>query len=73
VRARVNSYDWFVSLVISPVGYLVAGPLSSSLGFTATLAGAAALGAIPCALVVLVPGVRGVRRSPAGEIAGPGS
>jgi MFS family permease len=70
VRARVDSYDWLVSLVITPVGFAVAGPLASSLGSTATLVGAAALGAIPCALVVLLPGVRGVRRTPAGEIAG---
>jgi hypothetical protein len=71
VRARVDSCDWLVSLVITPVGFAVAGPLASSLGFTATLTGAAALGAIPCALVVLVPGVRGVRGTLAGEIAGP--
>jgi Transmembrane secretion effector len=72
VRARVDSYDWLVSLVIMPVGYVVAGPLSSSAGFTSTLVAAAAIGAIPCALVILVPGVRGVHRIPGGEILGPG-
>jgi MFS family permease len=71
VRARVDSYDGLVSLVIMPVGFAVAGPLASSVGFTSTLAAAAAAGAIPCALVVLVPGVSGVHRTPAGEIAGP--
>jgi uncharacterized membrane protein len=71
VRARVDSYDWLVSLVIMPVGYVVAGPLSSSAGFTPTLVAAAAIGAIPCALVVLVPGVKGVHRTPAGEVLGP--
>ena len=30
VRSRVDSYDWLVSLVIMPVGFAVAGPLSSS-------------------------------------------
>jgi MFS family permease len=68
VRARVGAYDWFVSLVIMPVGWVVMGPLSSSIGFTATLVAAAALGAIPCVLVALVPRVRGVHRTPAGEI-----
>jgi MFS family permease len=68
VRARVGAYDWFVSLVIMPVGWLVVGPLSSSTGFTATLVAAAALGAIPCVLVALVPRVRGVHRTPAGGI-----
>lgn len=71
VRSRVDSYDRLVSLVIMPVGYAVAGPLSSAIGFAPTLAGAAAIAAVPCALVVLVPGIRGVRRTPAGEIIGP--
>ena len=68
VRARVNAYDLFISLVIMPVGWLVMGPLSSSFGNTATLAAAAALGAVPCVLVALVPRVRAVRRTAAGEI-----
>jgi MFS family permease len=68
VRARVAAYDWFVSLVIMPVGWLVMGPLSSSIGFTPTLVAAAALGSIPCMLVALLPQVRGVHRTSAGEI-----
>jgi len=71
VRSRVDSYDWLVSLVIMPVGYAVAGPLAASIGFTATLVAAAIVLAVPCALVVLVPGVRGVHRNAAGEIVGP--
>jgi len=69
VRARVGAYDWFVSLAIMPVGWLVMGPLSSSIGFTPTLVTAAALGGIPCVLVTLVPRVQAVRRTPAGGIA----
>jgi hypothetical protein len=68
VRARVGAYDWFASLVIMPVGWLAMGPLSSSIGFTPTLAAAAGLGSIPCVLVALVPRVRRVRRTPAGEL-----
>jgi MFS family permease len=71
VRSRVDSYDWLVSLVIMPVGYAVAGPLSSSAGLTPTLVAAAIVISVPCALVVLVPGIRGVRRTPSGEIVGP--
>jgi MFS family permease len=70
VRSRVDSYDWLVSLVIMPVGYAVAGPLSSSIGFAPTLVGAAIVISVPCALVVLVPGIRGVRRTASGEIVG---
>jgi MFS family permease len=68
VRSRVDSYDWLVSLVIMPVGYAVVGPLSASAGFVPTLVSAAAIAALPSALVVLVPGIRGVRRTPDGQI-----
>ena len=68
VRARVSAYDWFVSLVIMPVGWVTMGPLSSSIGFTPTLAAAAALGSIPCVIVMILPQVTGVRRTPAGEM-----
>jgi hypothetical protein len=68
VRARVGAYDGFLSLVIMPAGWLVMGPLASSIGFTPTLVAAAALGSIPCVLVALAPLVRGVQRTPAGEI-----
>jgi MFS family permease len=68
VRARVGAYDWFVSLVIMPVGWLVMGPLSASIGLTRTLVAAAALGSVPCILVALVPQVRGVHQAPTGEI-----
>jgi hypothetical protein len=71
VRSRVDSYDWLVSLVIMPVGYAVVGPLSSSVGFAPTLVAAAIVVSVPCALVVLVPGIRGVQRTPDGEIIGP--
>jgi MFS family permease len=71
VRARVDSYDWLVSLVIMPVGYVIAGPLASAIGNSSTLAAAAAIDAIPCALVVLVPGIWGVHRTAAGEIVDP--
>jgi MFS family permease len=71
VRSRVDSYDMLISVVIMPVGYLVVGPLSSSIGFTTTLVAAAVLGGVPAALTALVPGNRAVRRTPAGQIVGP--
>ena len=71
VRSRVDSYDMLISIVIMPVGYLVAGPLSSSVGFTTTLVGAAIVGGVPAALTALVPGNRAVHRTPDGEIVGP--
>jgi len=71
VRSRVDSYDMLISIVIMPIGYLVAGPLSSSAGITATLVGAAIVGAVPAALTALVPGNRAVRRTADGAIIGP--
>jgi len=68
VRARVGAYDWFASLVIMPAGWLVVGPLASWAGFTPVLVAAAALGSAPCAAVALVPRVRRVRRTPAGQL-----
>ncbi len=72
VRARVDSYDWLISMVIMPIGFVVAGPIASSIGYTATLVAAGLISAIPCSLVVLLPGVKGVHRNAAGEIVGPG-
>jgi len=71
VRARVDSNDLLISRVVSAVGFLVAGRWLRHWSSPATLVGAAVLGAIPYALVVLVLGVRGVRRTQAGEIVAP--
>jgi hypothetical protein len=70
-RSRVNSYDWLISLVAMPAGYAVAGPVAASIGSTATLNWAAALLAIPLAVITLVPGVRSVRRTGEGKVVGP--
>jgi len=60
-RSRVSSYDWLVSLVFQPLGFMLAGPLAGWIGIPATLLGAAAL-AIGANLGVLsVRAVREVR------------
>jgi MFS family permease len=71
VRSRVDSYDWLVSLVIMPVGYLLAAPVSAAVGDTTTLVGAALIAAVPCALVALAPGIRSIRRTADGTVTGP--
>jgi hypothetical protein len=71
VRARVDSYDLLISIVIMPVGFVLAGPLADSIGFTATLTVGALLASVPCVLVTLLPGIRGVRLAPDGRITGP--
>jgi MFS family permease len=60
-RSRVSSYDWLVSLVFQPLGFLLAGPLAVQIGLTATLVGAAALSLVANYGVLLVRAVREVR------------
>ncbi|HEX4087423.1 MAG TPA: MFS transporter [Trebonia sp.] len=71
VRSRVDSYDMLISTVMMPVGFVVAGPLASSIGITRTLVAAAIVGGVPAALTALVPGNQAVRRTAAGQIVGP--
>jgi MFS family permease len=42
--SRVSSYDWMGSLVLLPVGYLIAGPLASSFGARTVLTVGGAVG-----------------------------
>jgi MFS family permease len=60
--SRVIAYDWLVSLVCMPLGYVLAGPVSAAVGVGATFAGCAALVVGANLLVLLVPSVRSVRR-----------
>jgi MFS family permease len=60
--SRVSSYDALGSFVAIPVGQIVAGPLSDAIGVTSTIWVAVALFAVPTALCLLVPDIRGLRR-----------
>lgn len=60
-RSRVSSYDWLISLVFQPLGFMLAGPLAEKYGFEATLLGAVALSLIANLGVLLVRAVRDVR------------
>jgi len=66
-RSRVSSYDWLVSLVFQPLGFLLAGPLAVWIGLTATLVGAAVIGLLANYGVLLVRAVREVRWVEAAE------
>ncbi|MHB8613893.1 MAG: MFS transporter [Candidatus Dormibacteraceae bacterium] len=68
VLARATSFDWLLSMVAMPVGFAVSGPVADHVGVQATLVAAAAIMAVPCLLIILVPGVRSVRRTPEGLI-----
>jgi MFS family permease len=68
VLARATSFDWLLSIIAMPLGFAVSGPVADHIGIQPTLIAAAAIMAVPCALIVLVPGVRSVRRTPDGLI-----
>jgi MFS family permease len=68
VLARANSFDWLLSIIAMPIGFAVSGPVADHVGIPTTLVAAAAIMAVPCALVVLVPGVRHVKRTAEGLI-----
>jgi len=69
-RSRVSSYDWLVSFIFQPLGFLVVGPLSQAIGFTPTLVGAASLLLLANVSVTLLPSIRTVTWVP-GEAPGP--
>jgi MFS family permease len=65
--SRVSAYDHLGSIVLAPVGVVVAGRLYESIGGEATLWLIVAAIVVPTALVLLVPGVRTMRSGPAGR------
>lgn len=60
--ARVSAYDWLGSLVVVPLGFALAGPVSTVIGLKATLLGAATLMVAAGLAALSVPSVRAVRR-----------
>ena len=70
--SRVTSFDWMVSIVFQPLGFVLAGPVAAAVGREATLLGAAALVIICCAGGVAVPSVRALR-APAADLGGLGA
>jgi Na+/melibiose symporter-like transporter len=58
---RVSSFDWFVSIGLTPLSFAVTGPVAELLGARTTLALAGALGAATV-VFMFVPGVRAPER-----------
>jgi hypothetical protein len=64
-RSRVSSYEALGSLVLAPVGLVVAGPAADAFGTDAVLWASAALGLASLAAILLIPSVWAIRRQPA--------
>ncbi|MBA2294779.1 MAG: MFS transporter [Actinobacteria bacterium] len=60
--SRVYSYDMLGSFVFIPLGAAVAGPISTLVGVTETLVGAATIVVVATLLVLLIEEVRTLRR-----------
>jgi MFS family permease len=71
VIARFRSFDYLLAFTAIPVGYAIAGPLSSALGASRVLIIAGALIVASAIIPALVPAVRMVIRHQDGTITGP--
>jgi hypothetical protein len=59
--SRISSFDWFGSIALNPIGYVLIGPIAAALGIPATLFIAAVLNMAVCVSVVFVPSVRHIQ------------
>jgi MFS family permease len=61
--SRVDSLAWIASLVVFPIGLVLAGPIAAAIGVRNTLLGAAAIAALAISVVLSVRDVRELRRA----------
>lgn len=66
-RSRVSAYDWMVSWIFMPLGFLLAGPLSTAIGTRAALLVAGGTMIVLYTAIAAVPGVRAIRLENARE------
>jgi hypothetical protein len=64
-HARVSSFDHLVSVTLMPIGYLLVGPVSASIGIRATSVWASAISAAVCLAVALGRPLRRLTAVPA--------
>lgn len=62
--SRISSFDWFGSVALNPIGYVLVGPLASRIGVPSTLVVAGLLNLASAAAVLAIPSVRGLGPSP---------
>jgi MFS family permease len=71
VLSRVSSYDWLVSYVFMPIGFLSFGPLAEAIGTDTTLVAAAVAMATANCIVAILPPVRAVYDAAARSLKAP--
>jgi hypothetical protein len=65
--SRASAYEWLGSLALTPVGYLLAGPLAEATSAEAVLVGGAILTALVLALGLVPRDTRMLRRTEHGS------
>jgi MFS family permease len=60
VLSRVSSYDWLVSFVFMPIGFVAFGPLAEAIGISTTLVAAGVVLAATNLTVALLPPIRAI-------------
>jgi len=58
LRGRVHSFDWFVSIGLTPISFALTGPISTAIGTDATLLVAALAPAVATVALYFVAGLR---------------
>ncbi|MDX6522255.1 MAG: hypothetical protein QOG02_829 [Gaiellales bacterium] len=66
--SRVSSYDWFGSIVLNPVGFILIGPLAATAGVDRTLAVAGCLVSAAALVALSFRSVRSLSRVTAGPV-----
>jgi MFS family permease len=69
--SRVSAWDWMGSALFLPLGFVVAGPVSEAIGISTTLWISASWVVLSTFVVLLVPGVRNLRRLDEPELEAP--
>ena len=59
---RVSSFDWFVSIGLTPLSFALTGPVAEVIGARETLAAAPACSARRTFVFLFIPGVRDPER-----------
>lgn len=64
VLSRVSSYDWFGSMMISPLGFALIGAAAAGFGVSPVLLTAVGVTVVVHGLLMVTPSVRAVTRAP---------
>jgi MFS family permease len=65
---RVSSFDWFISIGLVPLSFILTGPAAAAFGARATLVGAGLLGGVVTLAFLFLPRMRDIEQS--GRLAG---